>query len=107
MGDGKVGPRDGAISPLGNGKGSTMAEGPDSGAHNFLEDPSSAAPTTGGRDFTKESREQKSGPADDIDKPSVPQGGPMPFGTGDSWARGESTADGGIAPATTPFKNLK
>lgn len=98
-------PGDGKISPFGNGKGATMA-GDSSGAHNFLEDPASAAPKTGGRDFTAESREQKTGPADTIDKASVPQGGTMPFGTGDKWAKGEETADGGIEPKT-PFKNLK
>jgi len=105
MPDGK--PGNASTSPFGNGKGATMAEGSSSGAHNFLTDPSSNASTSGGRDFTAESREQKSGPAPDIDKASVPAGGPFPFGTGDKWAGAEETADGGIAPGTSPFKNLK
>lgn len=107
MGDGNVGPRDGVISPLGDGKGSTMA-GASDGAHNFLEDPESAAPKTGGRDFTKESRDQEVGTLPTLDKASVPQGGTMPFGTGDKWAKEEDDgAEGGIEPTKTPFKNLK
>ncbi|HUU43033.1 MAG TPA: hypothetical protein VMX57_04600 [Planctomycetota bacterium] len=82
-------------------------QGSDSGAHNFLEDPESGAAKSGGRDFTKESREQKSGPADDLDKPSIPQGGTMPFATGDKWAGMEETADGGVRPAQSPMKNLR
>ena len=84
-----------------------MAEGPSTGANNFLENPAGGSPSSGGRDFTAESRTQKTGQAADIDKASVPAGGLMPFGTGDSWAGKEETADGGIDPSKTPFKNLR
>lgn len=104
MPDGK--PGNGKDSPFGNGNGATM-QGSSSGGHNFIEDPESAAPKTGGRDFTKESREQPTGQASDIDKTSVPQGGLLPFGGGDKWAKKEEDADGGIEPGTSPFKNLK
>lgn len=85
-------PGNGYDSPFGNGEGATQM-GPSNGAHNFLEDPGSNAPTSGGRDFTKESIGQKSG-SDDVDKASVPSGGEMPFG-------------GAVEAVPMPFKNLK
>lgn len=104
-------PGNGSTSPFGNEKGATMA-GPSSGGHNFLEDPESNAPSTGGRDFTKESRDQPSmdhsADGGSYDPASVPQGGPLPFGTGDAWAKAEDEPDG-LAESVnkTPFKNLK
>jgi hypothetical protein len=86
-----------------------MAEGSSNGANNFLTDTagSAASSQSKGRDFTKESREQKTCSPETIDKTSVPQGGMLPFGGGDKWAGKEEGADGGIEPGTTPFKNLK
>lgn len=100
-------PGNGSDSPFGNEKGATT-DGPSKGAHNFLEDPESGAPKTGGRDFTTESRAQKMGPEDTIDKASVPQGGPLPFGN-DSWAKNADENADGVADTVknTPFKNLK
>lgn len=95
-------------SPFGNEKGATMADGPSSGAHNFIKDPESHAPSTGGRDFTKESREQSDGPLPTIDDASIPAGGKLPFGTGDAWSKAEETADGTADTVKhTPFKNLR
>jgi hypothetical protein len=102
MSEGK--PGNGAESPFGNGKGATMS-GPSTGANNFLENPEGNGSSGEGRDFTKESRMQPTGSPPDIDTSSIPAGGKMPFGTGDSWARGD--ADGGVQPPKMPFKNLR
>lgn len=98
-------PGNGAVSPFGNHKGATM-NGSSDGGHNFLEDPESAAPKAGGRDFTAESRDQKSGPDPTIDKASVPSGGPLPF-AGPDGLKADDTKDGGVEPAKSPFKNLR
>jgi len=102
MSEGK--PGNGFESPFGNGKGATMS-GPSTGANNFLENPAGKSGDEGGRDFTKETRTQPTGSPPDIDTSSIPAGGKMPFGTGDSWAKGD--ADGGVEPAKVPFKNLR
>ena len=68
-------PGTGAVSPFGDGKGATSAAGAASGAHDFLKDPQSAAPKSGGRDFSKENRDQQSGTDDTINDESVPDGG--------------------------------
>jgi hypothetical protein len=80
-----------------------------SGAHDFVTDPKSHSPSTGGRDFTKESRPQP-GPVESADSTicpeSIPAGGrilkadPMPVSKMVS-----GTAQGPAQP--TPFKNLK
>ena len=44
--------------PFGNGQGATSSGGAARGGHDFLKDPKSAASSTGGRDFSKESRPQ-------------------------------------------------
>lgn len=43
--------------PFGNGQGATAGGGA-RGAHDFIKDPKSNSPATGGRDFSKESRPQ-------------------------------------------------
>lgn len=105
-------PGNGYTSPFGNEKGATMADGPSTGAHNFIEDPASHAPETGGRDFTKESRDQPNmnhaAGGGSYDPSSVPAGGTMPFGTGDSWAKAEEDVDGLADDVKQmPFKNLR
>lgn len=57
-----------------------------SGGHDFIEDPKSAAPATGGRDFTKESREQKDGD-NGANADSIPEGGKDPFAQTDKVAK--------------------
>ena len=100
-------PGNGYDSPFGNGNGATSM-GASNGAHNFLEDPASAAPKSGGRDFTTESRDLPSGQAPDLDKASIPDGGLLPFGGGDKWAKDpDCSTDGGVEPKSMPFKNLK
>jgi len=55
--------------------GATMA-GDYSGAHNFLTDPASNAPKTGGRDFTKEKRPQSEAKPEVVPNPQeIPAGG--------------------------------
>lgn len=68
--------------------GDKGTSGGSSGGHDFVTDPKSGAPATGGRDFTKESRPQKSGsdpvnPEDAIGggKPAFPDF-PDPAGKG-------------------------
>lgn len=78
---------DGSTAPFGDGNGATSG-GASSGAHDFLTDPESNSPKTGGRDFTKESRPQKDGAAPDLNQESVPEGGTMPFAKDDAIARG-------------------
>jgi len=107
MAEGKT-PGDGSVSPFGDHKGATEGDGASSGAHNFLEDPASHAPAAGGRDFSKESREQKQGSPDDrYCGDSVPQGGDLPFEDADK-ASQEARADmiGELVekPKHVPFK---
>ena len=83
-------PGDGVSSPFGDGQGATMAQGS----------------STGGRDFTAESRPQPQGPLDSIDPASIPQGGKFPTAAMDGWT-GKDAVDGGVEPARTPFKNLR
>lgn len=71
-------PGNGYTAPFGNGDGATQANGPSSGAHDFLKDPASGAPAGSGRDFTKESRPQQMG-ACPPNPQSVPNGGNLPF----------------------------
>ena len=59
MAEGK--PGNGSDSPFGNGNGATASSGGSNGGHNFVRDPAGGGAKTGGRDFTKESRAQKSG----------------------------------------------
>lgn len=82
-------PGNGYASPFGDSKGSTMADGPDDGAHNFLEDPTGGV-KAGGRDFTKENRPQvPCDPEDRYNASSVPDGGDLPFGSIDDGGAGE------------------
>jgi len=101
-------PGDGANPPFGNGKGATSSAGASSGAHNFLEDPASNAPKTGGRDFTKESRPQEVGkPEDRYNSDTVPEGGDLPFDQTDDTAEGEHAMQVGQIvdkPKNKPFK---
>lgn len=101
-------PGDGNASPFGDSKGATQADGPSSGAHNFIEDPASHAPATGGRDFSKESRPQKDGDPEDRYCPdSPPDGGALPFGDTDKAsqaARDDMTGQVADKPKHMPFK---
>ena len=78
-------PGSGYTSPFGNEKGATTSDGPSDGAHDFLVDPASGAPKTGGRDFTQENREQEEGNSG-YNPETVPDGGPLPFTKNDSTA---------------------
>ena len=80
-------PGNGQDSPFGDGDGDATANGPTTGAHDFVTDPESHAPKTGGRDFTKESRPQTEGGALEINEDSIPDGGTLPFAGNDSLAR--------------------
>lgn len=95
-------------SPFGDTKGATQAGGPLSGAHNFIEDPASHAPATGGRDFSKESRTQEKGdPADRYCPDSPPDGGDLPFDDADKAsqeARADMTGELVDKPKHVPFK---
>lgn len=101
-------PGNASSSPFGDGKGATQADGSSSGAHNFLEDPASHAPATGGRDFSKESRPQEKGDPEDRYCPdSPPDGGDMPFGQVDKAsqaARDDVTGQLVEEPKHKPFK---
>ena len=101
-------PGTGAISPFGDSKGATQADGASSGAHNFIEDPASAAPKTGGRDFSMESRAQKTGnPEDRYCPDSVPDGGDLHFEDMDDAsqaARGDMTGQLVEKAKHMPFK---
>lgn len=90
-----------------------MATGPSSGAHNFLEDPESNAPKTGGRNFAEEKYPQKdidhSAGGGSYDPASVPSGGNLPYPAADP-SRQEQVRENspGVAEkAPLPFKNLK
>lgn len=101
-------PGNGNTSPFGNEKGATMAEGPSSGAHNFLENPESNAPNKGGRNFLEESRAQDIGPEDTIDQASVPDGGTLPWPKADPTATADGCPDGVAETVKNmPFKNLR
>lgn len=65
----------GYTSPFGDEKGATLSGGASTGAHDFIEQPESDAPKTGGRDFTKESRSQQMTADSGYNKDSVPSGG--------------------------------
>lgn len=80
-------PGSGAVSPFGNEKGATKSSGSYSGSHDFIKDPASGAPKTGGRDFTEENKnaEQKEGHG--YNEESVPQGGALPFPAADPGKR--------------------
>jgi len=71
--------RNPASPPFATPDGKPMApQGGYSGAHDFLKDPKSHAPATGGRDFTKESRPQSEAEARSAGNPnadSIPSGG--------------------------------
>jgi hypothetical protein len=107
MEEGKT-PGNAMSSPFGDSKGATQAAGPSSGAHNFLEDPASHAPATGGRDFSKESRPQQMGYPEDRYCPySPPEGGDMPFEQIDKASqasRDEMTGQLAEEPKHKPFK---
>lgn len=94
-------------SPFGNSKGATMG-GPSSGAHDFIKDPASHAPATGGRDFSQESRTQKTGdPADRYCPDSPPDGGTLPFEDADKASqdvRDDMTGQLVEEPKHKPFK---
>lgn len=111
MGEGQT-PGDGSSSPFGNHNGATMA-GPSSGAHNFIEDPASNAPATGGRDFAAEQYKQPtidhSAGGGSYDPGSVPQGGELPFPVADPSSEEQAREDNpGVADkAPLPFKNLR
>ena len=64
-------PGTGAASPFGNGSGATSAAGGATGAHNFLTNPASGAPKTGGHDFTQDNRDQKAGTDDTVNPDSI------------------------------------
>lgn len=81
-----------------------------SGAHDFVTDPKSHSPSTGGRDFTKESRVQppvKDSQDTTISPESIPAGGrilkadPMPV------SKMVSGTAQGVTPAKMPFKGMK
>lgn len=107
MAEGKT-PGDGSVSPFGNSKGATQASGSSSGAHNFIEDPESHAPATGGRDFSKENRPQKDGDPEDRYCPdSPPDGGDLPFEQADKASqdvRDDMTGQLVEDPKHKPFK---
>lgn len=71
-------PGNGYSSPFGNGNGATMT-GPSSGAHDFITDPASGAPKTGGRDFAAEPPPEQQSGNSGYNPDSVPQGGTLPF----------------------------
>jgi len=107
MAEGKT-PGDAANSPFGDSKGATQATGASSGAHNFLEEPTSNT-SDGGRDFTKENRPQEAGdPADRYNESSVPDGGDLPFeqtdDTADNDERGMQIGQIVDKPKAKPFK---
>lgn len=99
-------PGTGYTPPFGNENGATVAGGgPTSGAHDFLTDPASNAPKTGGRDFTRESRPQRGGPPG-YNAESVPSGGPLPFPAADP--KGEYGPDGAqLEHPTSPRKPFR
>lgn len=68
-------PGTGSSSPFGGGKGATSASGAASGAHDFVQNPESGAPKTGGRDFTQNNPDQKPGEDDTLNKDTVADGG--------------------------------
>jgi hypothetical protein len=71
----------GYMSPFGNEKGATSG-GPSSGASDFVKDPEGEADkfaTSGGRDFTAESKGQSMG-GSGCNPDSVADGGILPFG---------------------------
>jgi hypothetical protein len=68
-------PGTGSTSPFGDGKGATSAAGGSTGVHDFVSNPASAAPKTGGRDFTKESCDQSSGTDETLNPDTVVPGG--------------------------------
>lgn len=69
----------GKTSPYGNGDGATTA-GPNSGAHDFIKDPSTTQGASGGRDFTKESRSQSEASPEVTPNPQeIPAGGKILF----------------------------
>ena len=82
-------PGDGYTSPFGNGDGATTEQGPSTGAHDFITDPTSND-TVPGRDFTKDVFVQKRG--DGCNPDTVPSGGRYPY---------EGPAQ---VPANKPFK---
>lgn len=92
-------PGNGSTDPFGDGKGNEAA-GP-SGSNDFLKNPSGGGSKTGGRDFTKESRDQKTG-APGYNPNSVPAGGPLPFSSTDPTRPDATTHPDGAAHK--PFK---
>ncbi len=80
-------PGNGANPPFGNEKGGTKSSGGYSGAHDFLTDPASAAPKTGGRDFTEENMNDEQKDGSGANKESIPSGGKLPFPEADPGKR--------------------
>lgn len=100
-------PGNGANPPFGNGNGATQKSGASSGAHNFITDPKSNSPATGGRDFSKESRPQQ------MRKPSpgypntqeIPTGGTMPLADPGPVSKSVSGNAGGVQGVSQkPFR---
>ena len=97
-------PGNGSTSPFGDEDGATVAGGgASSGAHDFTTDPKSNAPTTGGRDFTKESRPQQSGQAQDLNPDDQAPGGRLPFAQTDAVAAARKDASTDVVPGHKCF----
>src|SRR5687767_14997635 len=89
------------------------APGSGGGGHNFVEDPASHAPKTGGRDFAAEKYPQSnidhSAGGGSYDPSTVPSGGPLPYPAADPSKEEQNREDNpGVADkAPLPFKNLR
>lgn len=92
-------PGNGSQPPFGNGDGNVS--GGSKGSNDFLTNPTGGGSKSGGRDFTKESREQKGG-SPGCNPDSIPQGGKDPFSQTDPSGADMTTPGTG----RKPFKGI-
>lgn len=95
-------PGSGSASPFGNEKGATKSGGSYSGSHDFIKDPASGAPKTGGRDFTEENLNEKQKEGSGCNTESIPSGGKLPFPEADPGKREGNAIESEVSHK--PFK---